>query len=59
MLAQSLDRRDLASLDGVDERDAGERRHAVNLHRACAAVSLVAGDLGSCEPEPVAQDGCE
>ena len=54
MLAQPLDRRHLA-LDEVRERDARERRHAVDLHGAGAAVALVARDLRAGEPEPLAQ----
>ena len=51
MVAQALDRRHLA-LDRVRERDAREPRHAVDLHRAGAAVALVAGDLRAGQPEP-------
>jgi hypothetical protein len=42
-------------LDGVHERDAGEHRHAVELHRARAAVALAAGDLRAGQPEVLAQ----
>ena len=55
MLAQPFDRRHLA-LDRVRERDARESRHAVDLDGAGAAVSLVARDLRSRQPELVAQD---
>src|SRR5439155_13598316 len=51
VLCEALDRRHLAAADRVDEGDAREHRHAVELHRAGAAVALAAGDLGAGEAE--------
>src|SRR5207237_1492265 len=51
MLGQAFDRRHLAVADCVGERDAGEHRHAVELHRAGAAVPFAAGDLGAGQAE--------
>ena len=45
VVAQALDRRHLAPADPVGERDARERRRAVDEHGARAAVPLVARDL--------------
>ena len=56
MVAQAFDRRHLAFVDRVDERDAGERGHAVEQHRAGAAVAFVAADLRPRQAEVVAQD---
>ena len=55
VLAQPLDRRHLAAADRVDERDAREHGHAVELDRAGAAVALVARDLRPRQAEVVAQ----
>ena len=55
MVAQAFDRRHLALADGVHERDAREHRHAVELHRAGAAVPLAAGDLRAGQSEVLAQ----
>jgi len=54
MVAEPLDRRHLA-VDSVRERDAGEPRHAVDLDGARAAVTFVACDLRSGQPELLAQ----
>src|SRR5882724_7185820 len=51
MFGKALDRRHLAVTDGVDERDAGENRHPVELDRAGTAVPLAAGDLGAGQAE--------
>jgi hypothetical protein len=59
VLAQALDRRHLATGDGVDERDAGQDGDAVELHRARAAVTLVARDLGAGQTDVLAQGVCE
>ena len=55
VLAQAFDGRDLASVDRVRKGDARERRHAVDLNRARAAVPLEARDLRAGEPEVLAQ----
>ena len=55
VVAKPLDRRHLASADGVDERDAGEHRHAVQLHGAGTAVTLAARDLRPGQAEVLAQ----
>jgi hypothetical protein len=55
MVAQALDRRHLAAGDGVDERDAGEHRHPVELHGAGAAVPLAARDLRPRQAEVLAE----
>src|SRR5712691_13274182 len=55
MVAQRLDRRHLARADRVRERDARQRRHALELNRARSAVTLVAGDLRAGEAEILAQ----
>ena len=59
MVAQPFDRRHLAIADCMDERDAGERRHAVELHGAGAAMSLTARDFGPREAEVLAQHLCQ
>ena len=51
MVAQPFDRRHLPVADRMDERDAGECRHAVELHGAGTAVTLAAGDLGARKAE--------
>ena len=55
VVARALDRRHLAGAHGVDERDAREHGHAVELDRAGAAVALAAGDLRPRQAEVVAQ----
>ena len=59
MLAEPLDRRDLAAVDRVHERDARQHGHAVELNRARAAVPFAARDLRSGEAEVAAQRVCE
>src|SRR5919204_1982671 len=51
VVPKSLDRRHLALADGVNERDAGVDRHAVELNGARAAVAFAARDLRSGESE--------
>src|SRR6266550_2087146 len=51
MFRKALDRRHLAVTDGVDEGDAGENRHPVELDRAGTAVPLAARDLGPGQAE--------
>jgi hypothetical protein len=55
MVAEPFDRCHLARADGVDERDAREHRHAVQLDGAGAAVALAAGDLRAGQAEVLAQ----
>jgi hypothetical protein len=55
MVAEALDRRHLSVAHGVDERDAAERRRAVELDGARAAMALAAGDLRPRQAELVAQ----
>jgi hypothetical protein len=55
MVAQALDRRDLALADGLRERDARERGRAVEEDGAGAAVPFAAGDLRPRQPEVVAE----
>ena len=55
MVAQPLDRRHLGALDRVRERDARERRRAVDEHRAGAAMPFAAGDLRPGQRQLVAQ----
>src|SRR5438094_7421138 len=54
MFGKALDRRHLSVMEDVDEGDAGENRHAVELDRAGAAVPFATGDLhaGQAEVEP-------
>src|SRR5439155_22618594 len=56
MVAKTLDGRHLAGADGVHERDAGQRRHAVELHGAGTAVSLATRHLRPGEAEVLTQD---
>ncbi len=65
VVAESFDRRHLAGADGVDERDAREHGHPVQLDGAGATVALAAGDLRARQAEVVAEglgerppDGC-
>jgi hypothetical protein len=53
VVAQPLDRRHLAALDRVHERDAREVRHAVDEHRAARRSALAAGDLRARHAEVV------
>ena len=55
VVGESFDRRHLAGADGVDERDAREHGHAVELNGAGAAVALAAGDLRARQAEVLAQ----
>jgi hypothetical protein len=55
VVPQPLDRRHLALADRVNERDAREHGHAVELHRARAAVAFRAGDLRAGQAELLAQ----
>jgi hypothetical protein len=55
VVAEALDRRDLALADGLRERDARERGRSVEEDGARAAVSLAAGDLRPRQPEIVAE----
>jgi len=55
VIAETLDRRHLA-VDGVHERDARERRDAVDEDGAGAAVTLAARDLRPGQPDVLAQD---
>ena len=59
MLSQAFDRRHLALVDHVHERDARVDRDAVEEDRARAAVALGARDLGPGQAEPVAERVCE
>src|SRR5438445_8439932 len=59
MVAQAFDRRDLGPVDCVDERDARERRYAVDQHGARAAMALAARDLRAGETEILTQHLCE
>ena len=45
MVAQAFDRCHLTAVDRVHERDARQRRHAVQEHRARPAMAFAAGDL--------------
>jgi hypothetical protein len=55
VVAQPLDRGDLALTDRLRERDAGERGRTVEENGARATVPLSAGDLRSRQPEFVAE----
>ena len=59
VVAQSLDRRHLPVADRVDECDAGQHRHTVELDGAGAAMALAAGDLRPRQAEIVAEDVSE
>lgn len=56
VVTETFDRRYFAIADRVHERDARERRHAVELDGAGTAVPLAARDLRAREAEVFAQD---
>jgi hypothetical protein len=56
MVAKTFDGRHLAVADGVNEGDARKRRHAVELHGACTAMSFATRHLRPGEAEVLAQD---
>ena len=53
---QALDGRDLVALGLERERQAGVARHAVDQHRAGAALAALAAGLGAGQAEPLAED---
>src|SRR6266513_175734 len=53
---QALDGGDFLALHRRDRRYARARRHAVDVHRACAALRDAAAELRAGEPELVADD---